>query len=233
MKWSDLNIWENFKNFFESITKKNNYNLILFFTFLYTILIFTLYPFLTNNLKETLKKYLWILVYITAALMLLFLFFCSQLKGAIELNKGFYPALVSMETFIIIFIIIFIVYSNRSWFDGFIGPKQIVWNVVNITLVFVIIIIYMTRSITCYVSSVNNIKCNNGEMFDTWWITTTILSGLFILLSIYSSYSGLDGDILYKQGLFYLILIFFISRTKSFKLQKPHIKYLSSKLLDY
>ena len=210
MIWSDLNIWENFKNFFESITKNKNYFLVLFVTFLYCILIFAIYPFLTKDINETFRKYTFILGGTTLTLMVLFIYFCSQLKGALEINKGFYPTLVSIETLLIFFLIIYIVYSNRSWFDSFTTYGQGLWNVVNIILVFAFIVMFMWRFIECYVSSINDVKCNNGAIFDTWWISTTILSGLFILLVILNKSYRLNKDILIKQTTVYVILIFFV-----------------------
>jgi len=202
MQWSDL--WENFKKGVGTLITKDNYILIMYFSLLFAILIFTIYPFMNlKNINDTMKIYEYILLGIILILFILFLYLSKYLN----IGNNFYPIVVGLETFIVVLSLIAITYNQEN------ASINVGWSILNICIILGFTIYFFYSFWKCYketnYNETNKLTCS-ANLFYSWWVWLIVIF-IFFGISLFLANIGLYGwDVLTQQTSIYGILVLFV-----------------------
>ena len=202
MQWSE--IWENTKKFFESLITKDNYILIIYFSLLFLILIFAIYPFMNLiKINETMNIYKYILSGIILSLFGIFLYIFKTLD--IIIGDNFYPIIVGIETFSVVIILLYITYKHVTE-DFQLG--QLIWSMLNIGIILGFTIYFFYSFWKCY-NETKGLTCDTNLFYS--WTIWSILIGVFIVLSLFFTSIGLnDWSMFAKQTIVYFMIVLFV-----------------------
>ena len=204
MQWSE--IWENFKQGLGTLITKDNYILVLYFSLIFFILIFTIYPFMNlKNINEIMKIYQYILVGIILILFILFLY----LSRYLNIGNNFYSIVVGIETFGVVLALIALTYHIQENVQSF----STMWSVLNIGIILGFTIYFFYSFWKCYKETENYNKTKmtcDANLFYSWWIWAIVIF-IFFGFSLFFTSTGLyDWNVFTKQTTIYGILLLFV-----------------------
>lgn len=203
MQWSE--IWGNFKKMLDSLIVRENYILIIYFSLLFIILIFAIYPFMNLiNINVTMNIYKYILAGSILTLFILFLYIFKELN----IGTNFFSIIIGIETFSVVIILLLITYKHLL--ENFQLSGELAWSLLNVGVILGFTIYFFYSFWKCYnEKDITGLSCDTNLFYS--WTIWSILISIFIGLSLFFTSLGLnDWPVFAKQTIVYFMIVLFV-----------------------